>query len=248
MGRHRLLCGDAQLRHDVERLVNGAKIDLIFTDPPYNVPIDGHVSGLGTVRHREFAFASGEMTAPEFTAFLTTTLENAAAVARDGAIAFVCMDWRHMPEMLNAGEVAFSELKNLCVWNKTNGGMGTFYRSKHELIFVFKVGGSPHTNSFGLGETGRYRTNVWDYAGISSLGGSRAEELAMHPTVKPVALIADAIRDCSRRGETVLDIFAGSGSTLMAAETCGRVARVLEYDPAYCDTIIARWEAFTGAR
>ncbi|WAC29437.1 site-specific DNA-methyltransferase [Ancylobacter sp. SL191] len=248
LGRHRLLCGDAQSRPDVERLVNGAKIDLIFTDPPYNVPIDGHVSGLGTVRHREFAFASGEMTAPEFTAFLTTTLGNAAAVAKDGAIAFVCMDWRHMREMLNAGEVAFSELKNLCVWNKTNGGMGTFYRSKHELIFVFKVGGRPHTNSFGLGETGRYRTNVWDYAGISSLGGNRAEELAMHPTVKPVALIADAIRDCSRRGETVLDIFAGSGSTLMAAETCGRVARVLEFDPAYCDTIIARWEAFTGKR
>lgn len=248
LGRHRLLCGDAQSRQDVERLVDGAKIDLIFTDPPYNVPIDGHVSGLGTVRHREFAFASGEMTAPEFTAFLTTTLGNAAAVAKDGAIAFVCMDWRHMREMLNASEVAFSELKNLCVWNKTNGGMGTFYRSKHELIFVFKVGGRPHTNSFGLGETGRYRTNVWDYAGISSLGGNRAEELAMHPTVKPVALIADAIRDCSRRGETVLDIFAGSGSTLMAAETCGRFARVLEYDPAYCDTIIARWEAFTGKR
>jgi DNA modification methylase len=158
------------------------------------------------------------------------------------------MDWRHMREVLDAGEAVFAELKNLCVWNKTNGGMGTFYRSKHELVFVFKAGSGTHTNSFGLGETGRYRTNVWDYAGISSLGANRMEELSMHPTVKPVALIADAIRDCSRRGETVLDVFAGSGSTLMAAETCGRSAHVLEYDPAYCDTIIARWQTFTGKR
>ena len=158
------------------------------------------------------------------------------------------MDWRHMRELLDAGEAVFSELKNLCVWNKRNGGMGSFYRSKHELVFVFKVGTAPHTNSFGLGETGRYRTNVWDYAGISSLGAKRMEELAMHPTVKPVALVADAIRDCSRRGETVLDIFGGSGSTLIAAETCGRTARLLEYDPTYCDTIIKRWETYTGKR
>lgn len=246
LGRHRLLCGDARSDSDVRRLAGSAPIDLIFTDPPYNVPVDGHVSGLGAVRHREFAFASGEMTRAEFTSFLTMTLQNAASVAKDGAIAFVCMDWRHMREVLDAGEAIFTELKNLCVWNKTNGGMGTFYRSKHELVFVFKVGTSTHTNSFGLGDTGRYRTNVWDYAGISSLGANRMEDLAMHPTVKPVALIADAIRDCSRRGESVLDIFAGSGSTLMAAETCGRLARALEYDPAYCDTIIARWQTFTG--
>jgi DNA modification methylase len=248
LGRHRLLSGDARSKGDVDRLVDGTKVDLIFTDPPYNVPIDGHVSGLGSVRHREFAFGSGEMTKEQFTAFLMTTLANAASVAKDGAIAFICMDWRHMREVLDAGEAVFSELKNLCVWNKTNGGMGTFYRSKHELVFVFKVGSGTHTNGFGLGETGRYRTNVWDYAGISSLGANRMEELSMHPTVKPVALIADAIRDCSRRGETVLDVFAGSGSTLMAAETCGRSAHVLEYDPAYCDTIIARWQAFTGKR
>ncbi len=246
LGRHRLLCGDARSDSDVRRLAGSAPVDLIFTDPPYNVPVDGHVSGLGAVRHREFAFASGEMTRAEFTSFLTMTLQNAASVAKDGAIAFVCMDWRHMREVLDAGEAVFTELKNLCVWNKTNGGMGTFYRSKHELVFVFKLGTSTHTNSFGLGDTGRYRTNVWDYAGISSLGANRMEELAMHPTVKPVALIADALRDCSRRGESVLDIFAGSGSTLMAAETCGRLARALEYDPAYCDTIIARWQAFTG--
>lgn len=246
LGRHRLLCGDARSADYVSRLTAGEKADLIFTDPPYNVRIDGNVGGLGSIRHREFAFASGEMSREEFTAFLTETLGNAASVAKDGAIAFVCMDWRHMGELLDAGQAVFSEMKNLCVWNKTNGGMGSFYRSKHELVFVFKVGDGAHTNSFLLGETGRYRTNVWDYAGISSLGAKRAEELAMHPTVKPVALVADAIRDCSRRGEIVLDVFGGSGSTLIAAESCGRIARLLEYDPVYCDTIIRRFETYTG--
>ncbi|MBX9643014.1 MAG: ParB N-terminal domain-containing protein [Novosphingobium sp.] len=200
------------------------------------------------VKHREFAFASGEMSESQFTQFLRETLGNAASVMRDGAIAFVCMDWRHMGELLSAGSAVFTELKNLVVWNKTNGGMGAFYRSKHELIFVFKQGTAEHTNSFGLGETGRYRTNVWDYAGISSISGSRSEELAMHPTVKPVALIADAIRDCSRRGEVVLDCFGGSGSTLIAAEKTGRCARLIEYDPLYCDTIIRRWEKLNGKR
>lgn len=246
LGRHRLLCGDARSGDDLGRLLGNDRADLVFTDPPYNVEIDGHVCGLGSVRHREFAMASGEMSRAEFTQFLTTTLSNASAVCRDGAIAFVCMDWRHMRELLDAGEAAFTELKNLCVWNKSNGGMGSFYRSKHELVFVFKIGTAAHTNSFGLGETGRYRTNVWDYAGISSLGGQRMDELAMHPTVKPTALVADAIKDCSKRGEIVLDIFGGSGTTLIAAETCGRQARLLEYDPAYCDTIVARWEKLTG--
>lgn len=248
LGRHRLLCGDTRSAADLDRLMGGDRADLVFTDPPYNVAIDGNVCGLGSVRHREFAFASGEMSSAQFTGFLTETLGNIARVMRDGAIAFVCMDWRHMGELLAAGETAFTELKNLVVWNKTNGGMGAFYRSKHELVFVFKQGTAEHTNSFGLGETGRYRTNVWDYAGISSIGSNRSEELAMHPTVKPVALIADAIRDCSRRGETVLDGFGGSGSTLIAAEKTGRSARLIEYDPAYCDTIIRRWEKYTGKR
>jgi DNA modification methylase len=246
LGRHRLLCGDAQSQDDVARLMEDETADLIFTDPPYNVAIDGNVGGLGSVRHREFAFASGEMSEDEFTAFLTTTLSNAARSAKDGAIAYICMDWRHMSEMLDAGKAAFTELKNLCVWNKTNGGMGTFYRSKHELVFVYKIGAAPHTNAFGLGETGRYRTNVWDYAGISSLGASRMDQLAMHPTVKPVALVADAIKDCSRRNEIVLDIFGGSGSTLIAAESCGRRARLIEYDPLYCDTIVTRWQRYAG--
>lgn len=248
LGRHRLLCSDTRSSADMDRLMGSDLADLVFTDPPYNVAIDGNVCGLGSIKHREFAFASGEMSKAQFTGFLADTLANISRVMRDGAIAFVCMDWRHTGEMLAAGERAFTELKNLVVWNKTNGGMGAFYRSKHELVFVFKQGTSEHTNTFGLGETGRYRTNVWDYAGISSIGSSRSEELAMHPTVKPVALIADAIRDCSRRGEIVLDGFGGSGSTLIAAEKTGRAARLIEYDPAYCDIIITRWEKYTGKR
>ncbi|MEJ6012121.1 DNA methyltransferase [Novosphingobium aquae] len=248
LGRHRLLCGDARSAIHFEALMGGEVADLVFTDPPYNVKIDGNVCGLGTVKHREFAFASGEMSQTQFTTFLADTLGNAASVMRDGAIAFVCMDWRHMGELLAAGQHCFTELKNLVVWNKTNGGTGAFYRSKHELVFVFKQGTAEHTNSFDLGETGRYRTNVWDYAGISSISGSRSEELAMHPTVKPVALIADAIRDCSRRGEVVLDCFGGSSSTLIAAEKTGRAARLIEYDPLYCDTIVRRWERLAGKR
>lgn len=248
LGRHRLICGDARDAEVMQRLLKNGQADMVFTDPPYNVPIDGHVCGLGSVKHREFAMAAGEMSEAEFTRFLEDGCRAMARVMRDGAIAFVCMDWRHMGELLAAGKAAFTELKNLVVWNKSNGGMGAFYRSKHELIFVFKHGTAPHTNSFGLGDSGRYRTNVWDYAGISSISASRSDELAMHPTVKPVALIADAIKDCSRRGEIILDPFAGSGSTLIAAEKTGRSARLVELDPLYCDTIVRRWEAVTGKR
>lgn len=248
LGRHRLLCGDTRSYEHMAMLMNKERADLVFTDPPYNVAIDGNVCGSGKIKHREFAFASGEMSQAQFTSFLSETLGNMAVHMRDGAIAFVCMDWRHMGELLAAGQASFTELKNLVVWNKSNGGMGSFYRSKHELIFVFKQGTAEHTNSFGLGDTGRYRTNVWDYAGISSIGTNRANELAMHPTVKPVALVADAIRDCSHRGQIVLDGFGGSGSTLIAAEKTGRAARLLEYDPLYCDTIVRRWELLTGKR
>jgi DNA modification methylase len=246
LGRHRLVCGDARDQAVFGSLLGDERADLIFTDPPYNVPIDGHVTGLGRIRHREFAMGVGEMSVEAFTSFLQQTLGHAAAVARNGAIAFVCMDWRHMGELLTAGQAVFSELKNLCIWNKTNGGMGTFYRSKHELVFVFKVGTAAHTNTFGLGDSGRYRTNVWDYAGVNTLRAGRSEELAMHPTVKPVALVVEAIKDCSRRGEIVLDPFAGSGTTLIAAEKTGRLARLIECDPAYCDTILRRFERVTG--
>ena len=246
LGRHRLICGDARDQAVFDLLMGDERADLLFTDPPYNVPIDGHVTGLGRIRHREFAMGVGEMSVEAFTGFLQQTLGHAAALARNGAIAFVCMDWRHMGELLEAGQVVFSELKNLCVWNKTNGGMGTFYRSKHELVCVFKVGTAAHTNNFGLGDSGRYRTNVWDYAGVNTLRAGRSEDLAMHPTVKPVALVAEAIKDCSKRGEIVLDPFGGSGTTLIAAEKTGRLARLIEFDPAYCDTILRRFERVAG--
>lgn len=248
LGQHRLICGDARDPGALAALLGSETVDLIFTDPPYNVAIDGHVSGLGRIKHREFAMARGEMSDAQFTEFLTRAFTPAVTHCRDGAIAFVCMDWRHMRELLAAGDQVFAELKNLCVWNKTNGGMGTFYRSKHELVFVWKVKSGTHVNSFGLGETERYRTNVWDYAGINTFGATRDSDLAMHPTVKPVALIGDAIRDCSRRGDVVLDMFGGSGSTLIAADLAGRQARLVEFDPNYCDTILRRWENLTGRR
>jgi hypothetical protein len=199
VGRHRLICGDSRCADTFESLLDGENADLIFTDPPYNVPIDGHVCGLGRIRHREFAMGVGEMSPDAFTGFLQQTLGAAAAQSRDGAIAFVCMDWRHLGELIAAGRTIFSELKNLCVWNKSNAGMGTFYRSKHELVLVFKIGTAPHTNSFGLGDTGRYRTNVWDYAGVNTFRSGRMDELGMHPTAKPVAMVAEAIKDCSKR-------------------------------------------------
>jgi DNA modification methylase len=248
LGRHRLYCGDCRSPEAYAALCAGEQMDMIFTDPPYNVPIDGHVGGLGSVKHREFAFASGEMSREAFTAFLRDSLAPAVLACRDGAIAFVCMDWRHIGELLDAASNTFTELKNLCVWNKTNAGMGSFYRSKHELVFVFKAGTGAHTNTFGLGETGRYRTNVWDYAGVNTLRKDRMEELSMHPTVKPVALVADAIRDVTRRGDLVLDPFGGSGTTLIAAERTGRTARLIEIDPAYCDVIRKRYETYTGRR
>jgi DNA modification methylase len=249
LGNHRLINGDARCAEDYDLLLAreaiGA-IGAIFSDPPYNVKIEGNVSGLGEVVHPDFAMASGEMTSAEFTAFLKEAFAPAAARCRDGAIAFICMDWRHFPELHSAGLQVFDELKNVCVWNKKNAGMGTFYRSKYELVFVFKKGTEPHINTFGLGEGGRHRSNVWDYAGASALSRSGQEELALHPTVKPVALIVDALKDCSGRGDLILDNFGGSGSTLIAAEKCGRHARLIEYDPAYCDTIVRRWEKYTG--
>ncbi|NOD62043.1 MULTISPECIES: DNA methyltransferase [unclassified Ruegeria] len=245
LGRHALICGDARDPSIYAALMGEERAQAVFTDPPYNVKIDGHVCGSGTVKHREFAMAAGEMDSDTFTAFLKASLGAMVDISHDGAIHFVCMDWRHMAELQAAGSKVYSELKNLCVWAKTNGGMGTFYRSRHELIYVWKVGTAPHTNTFGLGEKGRYRTNVWDYPGVNGFGGNQ-QDLALHPTVKPVALVADAIRDVTRRGDTVLDGFGGSGTTLIAAERCGRVARLVELDPVYCDVICRRYAALTG--
>jgi DNA modification methylase len=240
IGRHRLICGDATDAVTYARLLEGEKAQMVFTDPPYNVKIDGHVCGLGSVTHREFAMASGEMTQPEFTHFLGTVFANLAEYTIDGALHFICMDWRHMTEVLAAGQPVYSELKNLCVWAKTNGGMGSLYRSQHELVFVYKSGRASHINNVELGRHGRYRTNVWTYAGINSFGAQRDAELAMHPTVKPVGLVADAILDCSKRKGLILDAFAGSGTTLVAAARTGRRGYGVELDPRYCDMIVQR--------
>lgn len=244
LGRHRLICGNALDAGVVADLMDGEQARMVFTDPPYNVPIDGHVSGLGKIRHREFAMASGEMTREQFTSFLRSAFGTMATHSADGSIHFICMDWRHMAEILAAGEGVYTELKNLLVWVKDNGGMGTFYRSRHEFIFAFKNGTAAHINSFELGQHGRYRTNVWQYKGINTLKAGRMDELSLHPTVKPVQMIADAIKDVSGRGDVVLDLFGGSGSTLIAAHKTGRRGYLAEIDPLYCDRIIRRWETY----
>ena len=246
LGDHRVLCADATQEDSYICLLQGRQAQMVFADPPYNVPICGHVSGLGHVQHPEFPMASGELSEEAFTAFLTTTLERVTAHSADGAIAFVCIDWRHLYELMTAGRAAKLTLKNLVVWVKTNGGMGTFYRSQHELIAAFKLGDGPHINSFELGQHGRRRTNVWTYPGFNAFGVGRDAALAMHPTVKPVALIADAIKDCSKRNGLILDPFLGSGTTILAAEVTGRRAAGLELDPKYVDCAVRRWQRATG--
>ncbi len=245
LGEHRVACGDGRDVAFLERLVGEEQeIDCAFLDPPYNVKINGHVNAVG--RHREFAMASGEMSENEFRAFLADTLGACARVSRDGAVHFVCMDWRHMDDVTaSVGEI-YDRLLNICVWNKSNAGMGSLYRSKHEMVFVYWVGDAPHTNAVELGKHGRNRTNVWDYASVNSMRGSRREDLALHPTVKPVAMVADAICDVTRQGELVLDIFLGSGTSLIAAERVGRAFRGLDIDPAYVDVAMTRWSEITG--
>jgi DNA modification methylase len=246
LGRHRLVCGDAQHSETYERLLQGKLAEMMVTDPPYNVRIDGHAMGRGRVRHREFPMASGEMSAAAFTAFLNRFIRCAIGSSRDGAIHYIFMDWRHLHELLGAALPLYSEWKNLLCWNKVNAGQGSFYRSKHELIAVFKNGTGPHINNFRLGAQGRYRTNVLDYPSVNSFDPARHGDLELHPTVKPVALIADLIRDCSRRNGVILDPFGGSGTTILAAERTGRVARVIELDPLYVDVAIRRWQKING--
>lgn len=245
LGKHRLYCGDALEQNSYKVLMDGELADLVFTDAPYNVKIDGHVGNSGTIKHREFGMASGEMDKAQFTAFLTTAHTNVASHIRNGAILFSCMDWRHLPEILSAGAQAGLELKNLCVWVKDNGGMGSLYRSRHELVLVFKKPGEVHVNNVQLGKHGRYRTNVWEYAGVNSFAGNQGD-LALHPTVKPVAMVMDAIKDCSSNADIVLDPFGGSGTTLIAAHKTRRQARLIELDPLYCDVIIRRFQDLTG--
>ena len=246
LGRHRLVCGDAQRSETYKRLLQGELAEMMATDPPYNVRIDGHAMGRGKVHHREFAMASGEMSAVAFRSFLNRFIRCAISSSRDGAIHYIFIDWRHLHDLLGAAIPLYSEWKNLLVWNKANAGQGSFYRSKHELIPVFKSGTGPHINNFRLGAQGRYRANVLDYPSVNSLDPARRGDLELHPTVKPIALIADLIRDCSRRNGIILDPFGGSGTTILAAERTGRTARVVELDSLHVDVAIRRWQKITG--
>ena len=248
LGPHRVVCGNALEDPPYLTLMDRHRAAMVFTDPPFNVAIDGHASGLGRVTHRNFLMASGEMTEAQFTTFLTQACTLMARYLTEGGLAYLFMDWRHMNELLTAGRTAFTELKNLCVWNKGVGGMGSMYRSQHELVLIFKHGTAPHRNNVELGQYGRYRTNVWTYPGGNSFARDTQEGnlLALHPTVKPVALVADAIMDASGRNDIVLDPFLGSGTTIIAAEHTGRICYGMELDPRYVDTAIRRWQTWTG--
>jgi DNA modification methylase len=246
LGRHIIICGDCRTSADLTRVLKGEQIALGLTDPPYNVKIDGHVSGLGEVSHREFAMAAGEMSASDFEAFLRDSIGHMAKLAKPGTLLYLFMDWRHLPELQAATNALGLEPVNLCVWVKSNGGMGSFYRSQHELVWIVKMPGAGHINNVELGKHGRYRTNVWRYAGMNSFGAERDETLRLHPTVKPVAMIRDAILDASNPGDWVLDMFLGSGTTLIAAEQCGRRCLGIELDPGYVDVAVARWRELTG--
>jgi hypothetical protein len=244
LGNHRLLCGDAREAGQLGRLMGRERAHMAFLDPPYNVRVRD-IGGRGRVKHREFAMASGEMSTSAFTSFLTETLACASNVSVDGAVHFICMDWRHIGELIAASTPVYDAMLNLIVWVKSNAGQGSFYRSQHELIGVFRVGPAPHLNAIELGRHGRSRSNVWKYAGANSFRAGRIDDLTAHPTMKPIALVADAIKDCTRRHAVVLDTFSGSGTTLLAAERVGRHARALEIDPHYVDVAVRRWQAFT---
>jgi DNA modification methylase len=244
LGRHRLLCGDACSGATLDQLVGDARARMVFADVPYNVQI-GRVQGRGRIKHPEFAYASGEMTKVQYVNFLQQALSNAARSSTNGAVHYVCIDWRHIEELIAAGHGVYSAMLNLCVWAKTNAGQGSFYRSQHELIGVFRVGAERHQNNVELGRFGRNRSNLWTYAGVNGFGTGRTELLRMHPTVKPIALVADAMRDCTAKGDVVLDPFLGSGTTLLAAEKIGRRGYALEFEPRYVDVSVRRWQAYT---
>ncbi|WP_375202096.1 site-specific DNA-methyltransferase [Hyphococcus sp.] len=246
LGSHRLYCGDAADPGSYAELLEREEASLIFTDPPYNLPIDGFVSGHGRPKHDEFAMAAGELSEAGFIVFLETIMQNMSDVSADGSLHYICMDWRHAFEVMSAARKVYNEQKNLCVWNKANAGMGSFYRSKHELVFVFKNGKAGSINNIALGKAERYRTNIWDYPSASTFSKTRNDDLASHPTIKPIDMVADAILDASGRGDIVLDPFVGSGTTILAAERTGRHAAAMEINPAYVDLAIRRYEAATN--
>jgi DNA modification methylase len=243
MGSHRLLCADARDGGSLLKLMDGRKAAMAFLDPPYNVRVRDIV-GRGKIKHSEFAMASGELSRADFVAFLQETLSAAAAMSCDGAVHYVCMDWRHIGELIEAGDTVYGSMLNLVTWVKTNAGQGSFYRSQHELIGVFRCGSGAHLNNVELGRHGRSRSNVWHYQGANTFRAGRLDDLKSHPTVKPVALVADAMKDVTRRGDIVLDSFCGSGTTILAAERVGRRAYAIEIDPLFVDVAIRRWQAF----
>ena len=248
LGKHRLLCGNALKNDSYATLMEKRRASAVFSDPPYNVPINGHAGGNGAIQHREFAMASGEMTELEFISFLSTSLTLFSRYSTSESLHYLFIDWRHLHELLSAGRQVYNSLVNLCVWVKNAGAMGSFYRSQHELVFVYRNGKSQHRNNVQLGKFGRNRTNVWEYPGIQAQSRQSDEGnlLRLHPTVKPIALVADALLDCTARGEIVLDAFLGSGTTLMAAERVGRVCYGIEIDPLYVDVAVRRWQRYTG--
>jgi len=249
LGKHRVLCGDALDPDSYDRLMTQQRAAVVFTDPPCNVPADCHASGLGEKQHRDFATACGGMSRAKFTDFFGAVCKRLVSASRDGAIHFLCIDWRHVGELLAAGREAYDELKDICVWVKDNAGMGSLYRSQHKLILVFRQGKQSHGKNVQLGKFGRCRSDVWQYPGANSFSRATAEgNLDPHPTGKPVALVADAILDCSSRGDIVLDPFLGSGTTVIAAERTGRICYGIEMDPACVDTAVRRWQRFTGMR
>lgn len=245
-GDNRLTCGSSLEATVFDQLMGGEKAQMGFIDFPYNVAVNGHVCGLGNTKHDEFKMASGEMSSDEFQKFLNSSAQLLAKFSVDGALLFACMDWRHQLDLLLATKDVFSELKNMCVWQKTNAGMGSMYRSQHELIYVFKNGTAKHINNIELGKHGRSRSNVWNYPGVNTFGKDRMAELAMHPTVKPIAMVVDTIIDASHQGDIVLDSFSGSGTTIIACERTGRRARAIEISPKYVDVSIIRWQKETG--
>lgn len=248
LGDHKLLCGSSLDASSWATLLGDEIAIHAFVDPPYNVKIANNVSGLGKVKHGEFAMASGEMSRQQFTGFNTDWIKVMLPHCADGAIIDICMDWRHVGELEEAIRACGLALLNICVWSKTNASNGAMYRSQHEFVFITKKGNSSHVNNIQLGKYGRYRTNIWSYAGANTFSSTRQDDLAAHPTVKPVALVADAIRDVSNKGQIVLDAFMGSGTTILAAERTGRLARGIEIEPQYVDVSIARWEKLTGKK
>ena len=244
LGSHRLICGDATDPAVIRRLMRTDVARMVLTDEPFNVAIGGHVTG---GEHREFVMASGEMTDAQFLKFNQKWMDAVLPHLMDGGILGTFIDWRGLPIAHAAATALGLTPLNLVVWTKTNAGMGSLYRSQHELLPLFKKGDAPHVNNISLGKRGRHRTNVWTYPGASSLGSDARKGLQDHPTVKPTPMLQDALIDLTNRGDIILDPFLGSGSTLIAAENTGRECRGVELDPLYVDVIIRRYETATGA-